>query len=166
MEILLGDHIGQCVQKVSQNITIALFVGTHDEDPDVDGSYDKPFKYIVNALRYANQEAASYNFATIKIYLLNKEHIMSRITEFYEFIPKAKDTASIQRSITMGPAFCGATIGDHTFTALDNDCIDVSEKLTVVYQLGNIFAFEVPTMLTVRNIIFDAIDSSISIDQS
>ena len=121
MEVILGGHIGQCVQKVSQNITIALFVGTYYEDPDADGSYDKPFQYIVNALRYANQEAAPYSFSTIKIYLLNMEHIMSRRTESYEFIPTAKDTAAIQKSITIEPAFCGVTIGDHTFGATDTD---------------------------------------------
>ena len=121
MEVLLEGHIGQCKQKVSQDITITLFVGTNNQDPNADGSYDKPFRYIVNVLRYANQEAAPYNFATIKIYLLNMEHIMSRITEFHEFIPTAKDTASIQKSITIEPVFCGATIGGHTFAPADTD---------------------------------------------
>ena len=161
LNIKLGGNIGQCVQKVSQNTTITLFVGTNTEVHDADGSYEKPFQHIVKALNYAAQAAASYNFATINIYLLNMEHIMSRNTELFEFMSTTIDTASIQKSITIQPAFCGETIGGHSFTARDIDWIDASRYLTVAYQLGNEFAFEVPTMLTIRNIIFDALDSSI-----
>ena len=43
----------------------------------------------------------------------------------------------------------------------DADCIESGSKLTVVYQMGNDFTFEVPNELNINNIIFDALDSSI-----
>ena len=42
------------------------------------------------------------------------------------------------------------------------DCIQSTEKITVYYKLGSYFSFIVPKSLTVKSILFDALDSAIN----
>ena len=161
LNVLTGGHIGRWLAKSSGTTTINLFVTPGTESTGADGSYSKPFGHIVKALKYANQEAAPYTSATVFIYLLNGEHVMSRNTNAFNFEMTAKDATSLQQSITIQPAFWGQTVGGHTFVSGDADCIESGSKLTVVYQMGNDFTFEIPNELNINNIIFDALDSSI-----
>ena len=46
------------------------------------------------------------------------------------------------------------------------DCIDEDDQLTVHYKMGNEFIFRVPKTLTVRNIVFDALDSTLNTSYS
>ena len=150
------------MEKSTSTATINIFVSSDDELSGADGSYDKPFKHLVRALKYANQQAAPYQSATINIYLLNgDDHIMSRSVDDYSYSQQAKDQYSGNQDITIQPAFCGETLGGHTFGASDSDCISSSSKLTLYYQMGNSFEFMIPLKLTIKSIIFDALDSSI-----
>ena len=154
--------IGTWVAKSTSTITINIFVSSDDELSGADGSYDKPFKHLVRALKYANQQAAPYQSATINIYLLNgDDHIMSRSVDDYSYSQQAKDQYSGNQKITIQPAFCGETLGGHTFCASDSNCISSSSQLTLYYQMGNSFEFMIPLKLTIKSIIFDALDSSI-----
>ena len=166
LNILKGGHIGTCVLKSTQNLTLGLFVASQSPTSNEDGSFLNPYSSIIKALNYANQAAAPYNYATIIISLLNGEHIMSREMRYHTFMRSAQDTTSVKQYITIQPVFWGQTINGHSFQTGDSDCIESGNKLTVVYQLGNDFAFKVSGELAVRYLIFDALDSSIPVGQT
>lgn len=152
--------------KSTQNLTLDLFVASQPPTSTEDGSFSNPYSSIIKALNYANQAAAPYNSATITISLLNGEHIMSREMQSHTFVRSAQDKKSMKQYATIQPVFCGQTINGHTFQTGDSDCIESGNKLTVVYQLGNEFTFEVSRELVFRYLIFDALDSSIPVSQT
>ena len=68
--------------------------------------------------------------------------------------------------VNIQPAFCGQTLGEHSFGASDADCIDSSDKIIVYYQKGDSFHFTILKSLKVTSIIFDALDSSLFYTES
>ena len=93
--------------------------------------------------------------------LLNGYHFMTRNFNHYNYFKSKSSGYSYNQNINIQPAFCGQTLGGHTFQASDTDWISSSSKITVYYQMGNTFRFTVPKSMTVSNIIFDALDSSL-----
>ena len=86
---------------------------------------------------------------------------MTRNFDHYNYDKTKSNKISYNQDITIQSAFCGQTLGGHSFADEDADCIDSSSKITVHYKMGNSFRFTVPKSMTVKSIIFDAIDSSI-----
>ena len=93
--------------------------------------------------------------------LLNGDHFMTRNFNHYNYFKSKSSGFSYNQNINIQPAFCGQTLGGHAFQASDTDWISTSSKITVYYQMGNTFRFTVPKSMTVSNIIFDALDSSL-----
>ena len=86
---------------------------------------------------------------------------MTRNFNNYNYFKSKSSGYSYNQIINIQPAFCGQTLGGHTFQASDTDWISSSSKITVYYQMGNTFRFTVPKSMSVSNIIFDALDSSL-----
>ena len=93
--------------------------------------------------------------------LLNGDHFMTRNFNHYNYFKSQSSGYSYNQNINIQPVFCGQTLGGHTFQASDTDWISSSSKITVYYQMGNTFRFTVPKSMTISNIIFDALDSSL-----
>ena len=155
-----GINVGTWLAKSDQNITVTLFVSGNAESSGADGTYGRPFRHIVKALKYGNAQVASYNKGKIDIYLLNGASIfMNRDNTLYEYRSPTKDQYSYNHEILIQPAFCGQTYGQKTFGENDMDCTVSGNTLKVYYQMGNDYEFIVPPSLTIRSIIFDATDS-------
>lgn len=86
---------------------------------------------------------------------------MTRKYQHYNYDSSKSNAYSLNQNILIQPAFCGQTLGGHNFGAADVDCIQSTQKITVYYKMGNSFSFTVPKSMTVKSIIFDALDSSI-----
>lgn len=86
---------------------------------------------------------------------------MTRNYNHYNYF-KSKDSGySFNQMISIQPAFWGQKLGGHIFFLDDLDCIPVTQKITVYYQMGNSFKFTVPLNLSINSITFDALDSSL-----
>ena len=86
---------------------------------------------------------------------------MTRNYNHYNYL-KSKDSGySYNQIINIQPAFWGQTLGGHIFKKNDIDWIPFTERITVYYQMGNLFRFKVPLNLTINSIVFDALDSSL-----
>ena len=68
---------------------------------------------------------------------------------------------SYNYDVNIQPAFCGQTLGGHSFSISDSDCINSSSKINIYYQMGAAFSFVVPKSFTISSVIFDALDSSL-----
>lgn len=90
---------------------------------------------------------------------------MDRNYTQYDYEFSKRDQYNLNKDITITPVFCGLTIEGHTFFNGDKDCILEGEMITVYYQMGNSFQFDIPRSLTIQNILFDALDSSLSPDE-
>ena len=126
-----------------------------------DGSYTYPFGSIMKALKAAEDISALYSYSTINIYLMRGDHFMTRNLSEHEYTFNSRDQYSLSKDITIRPVFCNETIDGFFFDSAQDDCVDDGESVTVYYQLGNDFRFDIPKSLTISNIIFDALDSSL-----
>jgi hypothetical protein len=144
--------------------TVDVFVKPNFVETTGDGSYGNPFGHIAKALEYANDRVADMSGnPNVNLYLLGGgNHFMTTNIEHYNYDLTKSDKASNSQNIVIQPAFCDQTLGGHSFTAGDADCIATTEKITVYYKMANSFYFIVPKSLTVKNILFDAIDSTIT----
>ena len=86
---------------------------------------------------------------------------MTRNYNHYNYDKSKESKYSYNMNIVIKPAFWGKVLGDHTFGAADSDWIQMSDQITVYYQMGNSYSFTVPKSLYVKDIIFDALDSSL-----
>jgi hypothetical protein len=144
--------------------TVDIFVRPNHIETTGDGSYGSPFGHIVKALEYANDRVADMQGnPNINIYLLGGDnHFMTNNIEHYNYDLTKSDKASNNQNIVIQPAFCDQILGGHSFTTGDADCIASTDKITVYYKMANSFYFVVPNSLTVKNILFDALDSTIA----
>ena len=85
--------------------TVNIFLSPNPELANADGSYAKPFRHLVKALKYANEQVASLSKGVINIYLLKGTHFMSRNFVDYEYRQRYKDQYSGNQEITIQPAF-------------------------------------------------------------
>jgi hypothetical protein len=152
------------VTKDQPDGTINIFISPNMIETTGDGSYGNPFGHIAKALAYANNQVADMSGnPNINLYLLGGDnHFMTKNIAHYNYDITKSDKTSNSQNIVIQPAFCDQTLGGHSFTTGDADCIATTEKVTVYYKMANSFHFKVPNSLTVKNIIFDAIDSSIN----
>ena len=154
---------GQCMPSVQDTHTVNVFVKPEHVETTGDGTYANPFGHIVKALSYANEQAADKGETSINIYLLGGgNHYMTKNIEHSMYAASKSNAYSYNQNIVIQPAFWGETLGGHTFGASDSNCIQSTEKITVYYKLGSYFSFIVPKSLTVKSIIFDALDSAIN----
>lgn len=153
-----GSVLGTCIVKSSSPTTINVFVTPESAAANADGSYERPFGSITQALAVSNENAAPYHSAEINIYLLKGDHYMTRGSNFDVY---NKDDYSQNKDVLIQPAFWGQTFGGHHFADTDTDCISSTEKTTVYYKMGNEFEFVVPKSLSIKSVIFDALDSTI-----
>ena len=86
---------------------------------------------------------------------------MTRNFNHYNYFKSKTSRYSYNQNINIQPAFCGQTLGGHSFFSTDTDWIDTTSKITIYYQMGNTFKFIVPKSMTISNIVFDALDSSL-----
>ena len=86
---------------------------------------------------------------------------MTRNFNHYNYFKSKTSGYSYNQNINIQPAFCGQTLGGHSFLSTDTDWISTTSKITIYYQMGNMFSFTVPKSMTVSNVIFDALDSSL-----
>lgn len=93
--------------------------------------------------------------------LLSGDHYMTRNFDHYNYFKSKSSGYSYNYNVNIQPAFCGQTLGGHSFASTDSDCVSSSSKITVYYQMGNTFRFTVPKAMTVTSIVFDALDSSL-----
>ena len=157
-----GGMIGSCNAKLSTAQTLNIFVSPGLVETTNTGTYESPFGNIVKALSYANDYSANAGTTTVNVYLLGGgSHYMTRNFNHYHYNQTKNDKISFNQDINIQPAFCGTTVGGHTFGSADSDCIASGSKITVYYMMGNTYEFIVPKSLTIQNIIFDALDSSI-----
>ena len=122
----------------------------------------EPFTHIAKAFKYIEEQSADKEETKVNIYLLAGDHFMTTDFLEYYYLPTKSSIYSYNQNIVMQPAFWGETLGGHTFGESDSDWIASTEKLTIYYKMGNEFSFPVPQSLTVKSLIFDAIDSSIN----
>ena len=156
-------NYGSCTQKDGTSDTLEYFVRPNYEPSTSDGSYGSPFGNIAYALAYANDQAAAHASATINIYLLGGDtHYMTRNTDHFQYDYENRDEYGYNQDITIQPAFWGKTLGGHAFGSSDSDCIATSAKLTVSYKMGNDYQFVIPKTMTIKNIIFDALESGMN----
>ena len=155
--------VGTCTSfNPSAQTTLDIFVKPELEETSNTGTYLSPFGHIAKALSYADAYASDKGNTIINIYLLGGgTHYMTRSMSHYSYDKTKSNQISYNQDITIQPAFCGQTLGGHSFVDGDADCIDSSSKITVQYKMGNSYRFTVPKSMTVKSIIFDAIDSSI-----
>ena len=147
-----------------------LFVKASYEESNGDGSYANPFGNIVKAISYAQDQAANQGETTVNICkyciiiytdLLKGDHFMTRNYNHYNYDKTKESKYSYNMNIIIQPAFWGEVLGGHTFGAADFDWIQMLDQITVYYQMGNSYSFTIPKKLYVKDIIFDALDSSL-----
>ena len=109
----------------------------------------------------AKQPSTYVNCTLTCLDLLNGYHFMTRNFNHYNYFKLKTSGYSYNQNINIQPAFCGQTLGGHSFLSSDTDWISTTAKITVYYQMGNMFRFTVPKSMTVSNVIFDALDSSL-----
>ena len=142
--------------------SLTLFVKPNYVETTGDGTYSNPFGHIVKALEYADEQSADKGETTVNIYLLSGgSHFMTKNPTHYSYAKSKSSQYSYNQNVIIQPAFWGQTVGGHIFGPADADCISTTEKMPVYYKMGNDFSFTVPLSLTVKSIIFDALDSSI-----
>lgn len=159
-----GGSIGTCILKSEPIENIVIFVSPEYEETDGVGTYNDPLGNIVKALSVANERAADMTGGEVSISIIligGGSHYMTNNINHYDYSRSKGDKYSYNKRILIQPAFCGQTYGLHTFGSFDSDCIQSGEQITVYYKMANSFYFLVPNSLTIKNVIFDAIDSSI-----
>ena len=158
-----GSFLGTCTSyTTSAQTTFDIFVAPELVETSNTGTYQSPFGHIAKALSYADEYAADKGDTVINIYLLGGGiHYMTRNYNHYNYDKTKSNPTSYNQDVTIQPAFWGQTLGGHSFVDGDADCIDSSSKIKVHYKMGNSYRFTVPRSLTVKSVIFDAIDSSI-----
>ena len=151
-----------------------LFVQAVYEETDGDGSYDNPFGNIIKAISYAQDQAADQDETTVNICmliiiiyidLLKGDHFMTRNFKHYNYDKTKENRYSYNMNIIIQPTFWGQILGGHTFGIADSDWVQISDQITVYYQMGNSYSFTVPKSLYVKSIIFDALDSSLLLSE-
>ena len=86
---------------------------------------------------------------------------MTRNFAHYSYQKSKTSQYSYNYNINIQPAFCNQILGGHTFGSSDSDCINISDRISVYYQMGSSFSFIVPKSFIINSIIFDALDSSL-----
>ena len=86
---------------------------------------------------------------------------MTRNFNHYNYFKSKTSGYSYNQNINIQPAFWDLKLGGHSFLSTDTDWIDSTSKITVYYQMGNMFRFTVPKSMNISNIVFDALDSSL-----
>ena len=156
---------GTCQMKNAPIDTVNVFVRPNYVEENGDGTYINPFGHIAKALSFAYDRAADMldsSNITINIYLLaGDRHYMNMDGASYTYGATKSDKYSYNKDVTIQPAFWGQNLGGHLFNVGDPDCIDTTGKVIVDYKMSNYFYFDVFNSLTIKNIHFDAIDSSI-----
>ncbi|CDW71619.1 UNKNOWN [Stylonychia lemnae] len=142
---------GQCLEK-SGTFTGEIYVrGANQYRANVEkiGSIQNPFYSIKDALTKAYEMGAPFSTARIRI-LLYQTDIHAIISNYTidQYMPYAYDQNSQSTQIIIEPQF--------------------GQPITVLYKMRGTFRFLVGGGLTIRNIIFDAIDSVIDpqVDQN
>ena len=165
-----GGVVGTWTTITGSTATYNLFVKASYEETNGDGSYANPFGNIVKAISYAQDQAADQDETTVNICmliiiiyidLLKGDHFMTRNFKHYNYDKTKESKYSYNMNIAIQPVFWGKILGDHTFGAADSDWIQISDQITVYYQMGNSYSFIVPKSLYVKSIVFDALDSSL-----
>lgn len=128
------------------------------ESDDADGSLDNPFGHLVRALNYGIYQVSQYGNGSLSIYLLNGDHYMTRNLKDYFTEDEVLNKYALNYDILIQPVFCGETYDSNTFTYPGGQCIGSSTKLTINYKMGGQFSFQVPRSLTIKSLIFDALD--------
>ncbi|CDW82437.1 UNKNOWN [Stylonychia lemnae] len=144
------QSVGTCQQKSSESYEDTIYVGsigrlnTRDNSL-IDGSINNYFNSIQDAIKKAYELGAPYQSAQITILLLDGTHAMVRYYPLDFYMPTNLDQFSKTTKIILQPA-------------------NPDQQLTINYKLRDTFHFIVGAGLTIKNLIFDAIDSSIDMD--
>ncbi|CDW74791.1 UNKNOWN [Stylonychia lemnae] len=142
-------QMGSCIAKTSasivQDVYVASITSLNTASSDtITGTSSNPFNSIQDAIKYAYELGAPTTDAQINILLMDGLHAMIRYkpTDFY--MPQKLDKYSSTTKITIKPATDGQTI-------------------IINYKLRDSFHFLVGGSLTMINLQFDAIDSTIDL---
>ena len=148
---------------LSINTEINIFVTYQNEaDSNADGSYKNPYGHIAKALSAAEDRSAKYESSEIKIYLkIGGDHFMERNFSQYDYNYTYRNQYSLSTNITIQPIFCGEDINGTVYSQNGVNCINQDETVTVHYKMGNSYQFDIPRSLTIKNIVFDALESSL-----
>jgi hypothetical protein len=119
----VGGTVGDCLSKGLPQGTLDVFVKPNFVETTGDGSYGNPFGHIAKALEYANDQVADMlENPNINVYLLGGgNHFMTTNIEHYNYDLTKSDKTSDSQNIVIQPAFCGQTLGGHSFTPGDAD---------------------------------------------
>ncbi|CDW75588.1 UNKNOWN [Stylonychia lemnae] len=144
------QQVGQCISKNSDSLTAEIFVGSpgiqnNRPSDEIDGTINNYFNSIQDAIKKAYELGAPYSSAEITISLLFGVHAMVRYNPEDLYMPKMLDQYSRTTKIILQPA--------------DDDL-----QLTIYYKLRDSFHFLVGAGLTIRNLIFEAIDSILDLE--
>eukprot|EP00347_Sterkiella_histriomuscorum_P007237 403349735 len=141
-EITTGICMMKSIEILTQTIYVANFLNINLDDPDsIDGSKQKPFNFIQDALTYALEIGAPFSSADIKILLLPGPHAMLRSNNYKPYMPTKQDQYSQTTKIT-----------------IDSES---GQQIKLHYKLRDKWTFDIGAQFTLKNIVFDAIDSII-----
>ena len=156
-----GSLSGQCLDIKNTTVSISVFVTSNSRSDQADGTYAKPYDHITRALSSGIESLANYSSGSLKIYLLKGKHYMTTRFDKYYYPTSKSNKYSLNYDVTIQPVFWGDTYEGITFESQGGECISSSNQLIVYYKMGNGYYFKVPKSLTIKNIEFDAIDSTI-----
>ena len=135
---------GTCVLKSGSSTGTILYVSSSPINPitlqSITGSSSNSFNYLEDAVMKAYEIGAPFLSATITIVIKDVgPHFMKRGRGIYK--PMNQDFNAQSTSLVI-------------------DSFDSATKVTVYYKLRDKWTFKVGAGLTVKNVIFDGIDSS------
>eukprot|EP00347_Sterkiella_histriomuscorum_P011911 403370624 len=148
----IAQSFGTCIIKSgTQNLTIyvlpMILYDPSDPPISMDGTQDYPFYSINDALLRAEEFGAPFLESTVFITLINQNnlpHAMLRRQPMPQYQTQRSDKYSQTTKIII-------------------DTNDQSQVL-VLYKQRDTFTFKIGPSLTIRNLMFDAIDSSVDLE--
>ncbi|CDW89700.1 UNKNOWN [Stylonychia lemnae] len=140
-------QVGVCTAKSSQSLTAEIYVGpagllNNRDSSSITGSSTNYFNSIQDAIKKAYELGAEYSSAEITIKLIDGSHTMVRYYPEDKYMPTKLDQYSKTTKIILQPA-------------------SPNIQLTINYKLRDTFHFLVGGGLTMRNLIFEGIDSTL-----
>jgi len=153
---------GTCTLKAGTT-TVTMFVSNLAADisgSDKSGTLANPETDLLRAIDRSYEQAATSSSASVHIYLYanGNPHGLTRSALNNPFIPtSALDDWSNNVDITIQPLYCSLGL-----TADPSKCsTDNTAQVTVNNKIEGMLRMKVPKSLTIKNVIFDSLDSVI-----
>ena len=159
---------GECLGITNNILNLDIFVSNDlayiSSGIIPDGTIDKPFYDLQDALNYGYEQASPNKNSVISIHLWKGTHYLVYQPSWHYHDLQYQNEYGVDYEISISPLYC--TYIDPGGKDISSICVNFGTKVTVVNKRGSRFRIDGGKMLTITDIVFDSLDSLLPNDNS